>query len=567
MPGLVLEVEGTKLAGCAWHPRFSTYEVLVHVVVGPAIVRSLFASERLQRADVPEAGVGHGFSVDVGAFGVAAERIEEVKLLIGETDEWLPLSEPEEHDDAEITVEEIIGAPFRRPWVSGKIYFDAQLAGLSPETIVDLLYRDNLGRPADPDGLAHYSARIKDGSLTYEAFRRILVGAQEYTQRRWQAHEAPGAIFSQRIVLRAGREYEAEKEGKKAKELTVSLRRLCALDGIEFIVEAARQLSGKLPDSRTAWRLLAELRRGRQKADIIRELLGQPAALARNIRFADLVEEAPARAERGRKERLRLVAGSARGKERQGAPVLVPLIELLQLDGAKFVGEAYRRILGRAPGAGEAAFCAKELAAGGRKREIILFLAGEPEAIARNVRIVERPDLARGRAARPAAVALAAAAPAAGGAPDDVVGFGEAGTPPRGPAPQPEPLLFERAEPAEDAEDAAAAAAGEAAAGEAAGGAIVVLPELLALEDAAFVDAAYRQILGRAPGEEALGLHLAELAEGLDKGDFVRALAEDLAAATRGVQLAVDAEAAAAMAAEAAGANGGLAGFDDLAGC
>jgi hypothetical protein len=446
MPGLVLELEGTRIVGYAWHPRYRRYEVLVHALLGPAIVRSVLAKELIEHERLPEDRTEHGFIIDLGPFGITPERMARVKLLIGETDEWLELPD-RGCAGAEITVEEILAASFPRPWVTGNIHFDAQLAGFSTETIVDLLYRDYLGRPADPEGLFNYSARIESGLLSYSEFRRILVSSQEYVLRRWRAYEAPGAIFSQQIVMRAGKELDPARKAKAGQEVQISLRELAALGGIDFVLQAYQQLLGRPADSRAVWRHLSELRAGRHKLDIIWEISRQPAAPGHNIRFLHAADEPetpvappaqPARARQSRQTAASFPVGDLRGngsvatvgrRTLTAAPARLQLTELLRFDGEQFMTAAFRRLLGREPSAGEAAFCMGELAFGDeKKQEIAAFLAGEPEAITRNVVLVDHPDLVPQPVgeARPDDVVSARLdpMPTFAGAQDDVVSFG-----------------------------------------------------------------------------------------------------------------------------------------------
>ncbi len=432
MPGLVLAVEGTRLIGCAWHPRFRSYEVVVHAALGTEILRSLLACERLKRADWPEEALGHGFAVDLKPFGVEASAMDRARVLIAETGEWLSPPAAPERAGREITIEEIIALPYGRPWVTGRIYFDAQLAGLSVETMVDLFYRDYLGRPADPEGLANYCGRIRTGSLSFDGFRRSLVSSHEYGLRRRKTDEAPGAIFSQAIVLGAGREFQTVKKRKAERERRVSLRRLLAREGIDFILEAYRQVCGEAPQSRALLRHLNELRAGRQKLDIIRELCSAPAAFARAIRFVELLEEgavAPPEERQSRRPEARKVKG---GRAEKGAGLAVRADDLLRREGERFLADAYRLILGRGPSAGEAAFCAGELEDGGGKEEILRLLFAERQACGRGASLFTPPlrtqkpggpDAATLAQERDLARLEASLAPLA--TEDDIVGFTE----------------------------------------------------------------------------------------------------------------------------------------------
>ena len=387
MPGKILAVQGTKLVGCAWHPRYRGYEVIVHAVIGSAVVKSALANESFKYGALPPEAAGHGFVFDLASLALRPERVARARVLIGETDEWLDLPGRQRRPDGEITIEEIVELPFRRPWVGGKIYFDAMLAGLSIESVVDLTYRDFLGRPADAPGLAHYAGRLRDGSLDYAGFRAVLLRAPEYAQRKWRTHEAPGAIFSRRIVLSAGREPEAEMRAGRGAETHVPADALLARDGIDFVAASYLRLVGEPPPAGLVWRRLDELRTGRQRLDILRELAQSPHARLRNIRLAGPVDgDAAAAAPRA----------SAR-KARRGEALSVSAAELLGLDGGEFAEASWQRILGRSPSEEERAFCAV-LDGREQKRELLEHLAREPEAVARKVRLAA--PAAAGAAAR-----------------------------------------------------------------------------------------------------------------------------------------------------------------------
>lgn len=385
MPGTILAVQGTKIVGCAWHPRYRTYPVVVHAVVGSAIARSAVANERFEYGLLPKEGGEHGFILDLGPLEQPSATLARTRVLIAETDEWLDLPARGDRGDGEITVEEILDLPFRRRWVTGKIYFDALLAGLSIETVVDLSYRDYLGRRADAAGLALYAGCLRSGSLSYEDFRGVLLAAPEYVERERRAHEAPGAIFSRRIVLSARSELAADGEREPADESRVSARELLALGSIDFIAETHRELIGEPPPASLVWRHLDELRAGRQKLDILRELAADPRATRRNIRFFDPIEEEEAAFDLPPQ-------GAGGGREGRGAVIAVSVADLLALDGAKFIEESWRCILGRMPSSDEAAYCELWLGNRQEKRKILEYLAGDREAMARNVRLAPAAD-------------------------------------------------------------------------------------------------------------------------------------------------------------------------------
>jgi hypothetical protein len=135
---------------------------------------------------------------------------------IGETDEDLAVKGLKRRrrpsPTAPLTVEQIIHANERRPWVNGATYLDAEQAGLDDATIIDLLYRDTLGRRADPGGLAHYVQHRREGTKSFDDIRRNLVESEEYRGLRWPVSQAPGSIFSQAITLLAASAATAAEE-------------------------------------------------------------------------------------------------------------------------------------------------------------------------------------------------------------------------------------------------------------------------------------------------------------------------------------------------------------------
>ena len=81
--------------------------------------------------------------------------------------------------------------------------------GLRPETILDLLCRDYLGRPPEP-ALVFEAMDLIGRGMSYDEFRRRLLNSREYQLRQINADSAPGAIFSDPLVrLVASRDIQA----------------------------------------------------------------------------------------------------------------------------------------------------------------------------------------------------------------------------------------------------------------------------------------------------------------------------------------------------------------------
>ena len=201
MPGVVTSLTRYEAVGFATHPVLRTYSVLVHVVRKTRILCSKIA-------DQPSP---HGrsqshcwFNVSLIEFGFSPAQLQELVFLIGETDELLDcrrFTEKRSPGAREtVTIEDIIYGNVRRPWVNGTTYLDGVRAGLTDTDIIDLLYRDILGRSADPQGLSNYATQIRRESKSLGDVRKSLLESDEYAHRSKDVSWAPGAIFSQPLA-------------------------------------------------------------------------------------------------------------------------------------------------------------------------------------------------------------------------------------------------------------------------------------------------------------------------------------------------------------------------------
>ena len=290
MPGRIVAADHQHIAGWAWHSGFHAYPVVVHLAARSTIVASVVADQAASKG-LPAEANGHAFRLPLSQISLGSARLEEVCLLIGETDEYVsPFTSPN-HGQGTLTIEEIISAPRRRPWVTGKIYFDAELAGLSCETIVDLFYRDYLGRPADTDGLAHYTKAIRQGKMNYVGLRKGLIESEEYRGRRRHVQDAPGAIFSQKLVLTSP---EADDDGSLASRSwrpRVSVRQLLSHGDEQFVATAYRQILGLSADSEGLRFYLGELRKGRSRLDLLHQFSRETQAVVRGVHLVDIPAE------------------------------------------------------------------------------------------------------------------------------------------------------------------------------------------------------------------------------------------------------------------------------------
>jgi hypothetical protein len=191
--------------GWAVHPQLSDYPVLVHVVRDARILKSVVADQPCPPGQ-GEISPGRWFSIGLAEFELTQEQLGLLGFRIGETDEAIAIEHGRKKrrmPSEVLTVERIINANGRRAWVNGATYVEAEQAGLNDATIVDLLYRDTLGRPADPQGLSNYVFQRQQGISSFKDIRKSMVESEEYQRLSWHVSQAPGAIFSQGITLLA----------------------------------------------------------------------------------------------------------------------------------------------------------------------------------------------------------------------------------------------------------------------------------------------------------------------------------------------------------------------------
>jgi hypothetical protein len=285
VPGSILAVTPDSVLGWARHPRHAHYRMLVHLVVDGLVHASTLADGSHEAVGSPGAG-GWAFNLP------CAETLDRrrVRVLLGETDEYLPHTADTSPVRRRIlTVEDLVATELQRPWVDGTCYMDGLAAGLLPETVIDLLCRDYLGRPAGPVVLNAALAQL--GSGDYDDVRRTLLSAGEYRHRRIRADVAPGTIFAQRLVMSvASRDYAAsETEAIKIRQ--VSARSLLELDGDAFVTACYRQILRKEPDRPGLSHYLNELAAGTRKLDIIRHLANEFETISAGTQVVDLPDQ------------------------------------------------------------------------------------------------------------------------------------------------------------------------------------------------------------------------------------------------------------------------------------
>ena len=293
MPGQVTHLDLARAVGWATHPRLANYAVLVNVSHRSLVSRSTVADRQLFDEDETGGPQGHGFVVDLARLGLTAAELGELRFVVGETDEQLPLPESVAAPAKSVlTVEDILALSHaRRGWVTGETYLDAAAAGLRTETIVDMLYRDYLGRPSDPNGLAHYAKSVNAGSITFDDIRRSFVEADEFRMRRKYSDNAPGSIFSQKIVISAAVDDRADTSPMPESLGAVDVSALTALDGAAFVGEVYRRLLQKEADAAGLAHYLHQIGLGVTKLDIIRRVASELEAITLGVRVIGMDAE------------------------------------------------------------------------------------------------------------------------------------------------------------------------------------------------------------------------------------------------------------------------------------
>ena len=293
MPGKVIELTAQRAIGWAGHPRLASYAVLVNVVHRSLVIRSTLADRPLHGPEETGEPRAHGFVVDMTRLGLTSAEFSELRFVIGETDE--PLALPEDMAPAvksPLTVEDILAlAQAPRGWVTGETYIDAAKAGLRTETIVDMFYRDYLGRPSDPNGLAHYAKSVNAGTISYDDIRRSFVESDEFRLRRKYIDNAPGSIFSQKIVIAAAVDDLAPTVPSAVSTPVVDLDELTVLDGEAFVREVYGQLLHKEADAAGMAHYLHQMGLGMTKLDMIRRVASELECITLGVRIIGLDEQ------------------------------------------------------------------------------------------------------------------------------------------------------------------------------------------------------------------------------------------------------------------------------------
>jgi hypothetical protein len=275
MPGNVDVFDAGGLRGWARHADHDGYAVTVHAVCAGRVLGTTLA-------DIARPDGMPGFAITLPGLPPQPG----LGILIGETDQLLAVPRAGPDPPRRLTVEDLIATPVRRPWVTGACHLDAVAAGLRPQTVIDLLCRDFLGRPAGPVVTATALAQLPEHG--YDGVRRMLINSSEYKYRRIYAADAPGAIFSRPGILSsAARDFTTDSQ-TAAKLTQVSAARLLELETEAFVTACYRHILRKEPDRAGMAHYLGQLAAGISKVAIIRHLSNEFETISAGITIVDL---------------------------------------------------------------------------------------------------------------------------------------------------------------------------------------------------------------------------------------------------------------------------------------
>ena len=292
LPGVVTRLDVAVAVGWARHDVRADYPVTVSAILDNLVVASAIA-QKLQAECGRDDGPPHAdakrrvwFALEFEAQAMDQDALGKLRFVICETEERLlppKGAPPPPAADALLTLEEILAVNTPRPWVTGATHHEAEAAGLSVEDIIDLLYRDILGRHADPPGLLNYVQRLKTDSRTFDDVRHSLLESDEYRRRRINAAEAPGAIFSQRLVLQSGRASVAAAPARvaapQAETRRVRLRPMLSLSTEAFLSRLYLEVIQKPIDAPSLQSYVERVNGGMSPIDIGAEMQAEARLL------------------------------------------------------------------------------------------------------------------------------------------------------------------------------------------------------------------------------------------------------------------------------------------------
>jgi hypothetical protein len=204
MPGRIIRKDPHRISGWAVHPRRLDYPVTLNVFLRAKLITSVLVpvngTEWSSSAETPT-GM---FVVEVAHHDISNADLENLSLIIGETDERLDdISDVDQSVTRQthvLTLDDILAIPLKRAWVVGETYRDALERGFPEGEVLELLYRDILGRPADESGHQTYMSLLASKRISFDEIRAALLASNEFKSRLINTTNAPGPIFSRKLL-------------------------------------------------------------------------------------------------------------------------------------------------------------------------------------------------------------------------------------------------------------------------------------------------------------------------------------------------------------------------------
>ena len=248
--GRVESFAGGRLAGWAWTPRRPGYPVLVHAFDASRVIASRLVVAPREPGRLLN---GSAYRFELNLASLPEKRWPHLSCVVAEVDDQLPMDPGVESilkkkrpSSPTITVEDLLGPRVRKSWIWGGTYWDAVEAGVGVHEIIDVIYYDLLGRPADPHGLEYYARSIHSGAQSFDDIRRSLLDSKEFLTRTLPVGRMVGAAFSNRLIYGPTLPFPGEEKSDRRRK--VSARSLLPLWGEGFLEAAYAAVCGaRLP--------------------------------------------------------------------------------------------------------------------------------------------------------------------------------------------------------------------------------------------------------------------------------------------------------------------------------
>lgn len=204
MPGRIIRKDPHRISGWAVHPRRLGYPVTLNVFLRAKLLTSILVPVNGTAWNSGSETPTGMFVIEIAQHDISDVDLDNLALVIGETDERLDdicdVDENVARQTHVLTLDDILAIPLRRAWVVGETYQDALERGFPEGEVLELLYRDILGRPADESGHQTYMNLLAARRISFDEIRAALLASNEFKARLINTTNAPGPIFSRKLL-------------------------------------------------------------------------------------------------------------------------------------------------------------------------------------------------------------------------------------------------------------------------------------------------------------------------------------------------------------------------------